>query len=60
MLLAIANISPWGFAGYNMLILIAGLDAIPPELYEAARIDGAAERRMTWHIKLPLIRPRSC
>jgi multiple sugar transport system permease protein len=56
-LFAIANIALWGFAGYNMLILIAALDAIPTELYEAAKLDGAGEWRMIWSIKLPLIRP---
>lgn len=56
-LFAIANIALWGFAGYNMLILIAALDAISSELYEAARLDGASEWHMIWHIKLPLIRP---
>ncbi len=56
-LFAIANIALWGFAGYNMLILIAALDSIPGELYEAAKLDGAGEWRMIWHIKLPLIRP---
>ncbi len=39
---AIANISTWQFAGYNMLILFAALKAIPTELYEAARVDGAS------------------
>jgi multiple sugar transport system permease protein len=56
-LFAIANIALWGFAGYNMFILIAALNAIPSELYEAARIDGANEWHTTWHIKLPLLRP---
>lgn len=56
-LFAIANIALWGFAGYNMLILIAALDSIPSDLYEAARLDGAGEWRMIVHIKLPLIRP---
>ncbi len=56
-LFAIANIALWGFAGYNMFILIAALDSIPSELYEAARIDGAGEWRIVWSIKLPLIRP---
>jgi multiple sugar transport system permease protein len=56
-LFAIANIALWGFAGYNMLILIAALNAIPTELYEAAKLDGATEWSMILHIKLPLIRP---
>jgi multiple sugar transport system permease protein len=55
-LLAIANISTWQFAGYNMLVLIAGLQAIPRELYEAARVDGASELRIAWHVKIPLVR----
>ncbi|MET8052843.1 sugar ABC transporter permease [Streptosporangium sp. NPDC005286] len=55
-LLAIANISTWQFAGYNMLVLIAGLQAIPQELYEAARVDGANELRIAWHVKIPLVR----
>ncbi|MHA7210418.1 carbohydrate ABC transporter permease [Arthrobacter sp. MDT1-65] len=56
-LFAIANIALWGFAGYNMLILIAALNAIPSELYEAAKIDGASDWAITWRIKLPLVRP---
>ncbi len=56
-LFAIANIALWGFAGYNMLILIAALNAVPSELYEAAKIDGASEWAITWRIKLPLVRP---
>lgn len=56
-LFSIANIALWGFAGYNMVILMAALDAIPSELYEAARVDGASAWRTIWHIKLPLVRP---
>ncbi|WP_309070843.1 carbohydrate ABC transporter permease [Arthrobacter sp.] len=56
-LFAIANIALWGFAGYNMFILIAALNAIPSELFEAAKIDGASEWAITWRIKLPLVRP---
>jgi multiple sugar transport system permease protein len=56
-LYGIANISLWGFAGYNMLILIASLQAIPAELYEAARIDGAGEWAIIRSLKLPLLRP---
>jgi multiple sugar transport system permease protein len=56
-LFAIANISLWGFAGYNMVILSSALDAIPSELYEAARVDGASAWATVWHIKLPLVRP---
>jgi len=54
---AMANISIWQFTGYNMLILFAALKAIPPELYEAATVDGANAWQMAWWIRIPLIRP---
>ncbi|WP_413798869.1 carbohydrate ABC transporter permease [Streptomyces iranensis] len=54
---SIANIVTWQFTGYNMLVLIAQLKAVPGELYEAARIDGASAWQVARHIKLPLIRP---
>ncbi|WP_049621342.1 carbohydrate ABC transporter permease [Frateuria defendens] len=47
----------WKNFGYNMIILLAGLQAIPPDLYEAARIDGASLARQFWHITLPMLRP---
>lgn len=56
-LFAIANIALWGFAGYNMVILMSALHTIPSELYEAARMDGASGWAITWRIKLPLVRP---
>lgn len=54
---SIANIVTWQFTGYNMLVLIAQLKAVPVELYEAARVDGADAWQVVRHIKLPLIRP---
>ena len=54
---AIANIATWQFAGYNMVIMFAALQAIPHELYEAARVDGASGRQVAWRIKIPLIAP---
>ncbi|MFD7636385.1 carbohydrate ABC transporter permease, partial [Streptomyces sp. NPDC059873] len=54
---SIGNIGLWLYIGYNMLVFYAALQAIPAELFEAARLDGAG----TWHIivgiKLPAIRP---
>jgi multiple sugar transport system permease protein len=47
----------WRFAGFNMLILLTGLQAIPTDVYEAARIDGATRRQIFRHITLPLLRP---
>lgn len=47
----------WRFAGFNMLILLTGLQAIPMELYEAARMDGANRLQTLRRITLPLMRP---
>jgi ABC-type sugar transport system permease subunit len=47
----------WAWLGYNMLIMLAGLQAIPPELAEAARVDGAGPVRVFWRITVPLLRP---
>jgi multiple sugar transport system permease protein len=47
----------WKNFGYNMIIFLAGLQAIPPELYEAARMDGATAPRQFWHITLPMLKP---
>lgn len=54
---SIANIVTWVFVGYNMLIIYSALLAIPQELYEAARLDGAGQWRVAWSIKIPLVRP---
>lgn len=54
---SIANIVTWAYVGYNMLIIIAQLKAIPGELYEAARVDGAGPWRIAFNIQLPLIAP---
>jgi multiple sugar transport system permease protein len=47
----------WKNFGYNMVILLAGLQAIPGELYEAARIDGASWWRQFVHVTLPMLGP---
>lgn len=52
---AFANI--WQYVGYNMLFFLAGLQAIPPSLYEAASIDGGTKARQFVSITLPLLRP---
>jgi multiple sugar transport system permease protein len=54
---SIANIAVWTYAGYNMLILYAALQAVSPEIYESARIDGCSGFRLAWSIKIPLILP---
>ena len=47
----------WKNFGYNMVIFLAGLQAIPQDLYEAARIDGASRRQQFLHITLPQLGP---
>jgi len=47
----------WKNFGYNMIILLAGLQAVPAELYEAARIDGASAWRQFRHVTLPMLGP---
>ena len=47
----------WKNFGYNMIIFLAGLQAIPKDLYEAARIDGASALQQFRHITLPMLGP---
>ena len=47
----------WQQVGYMMIIYIAGLQSIPGDLYEAARIDGASSRQCLWRITLPMSMP---
>ncbi|MFQ5910688.1 MAG: carbohydrate ABC transporter permease [Thermoplasmata archaeon] len=47
----------WIWTGFSMIVYSAGLEGIPAELYEAARIDGASRVRMFWHITIPMLRP---
>jgi multiple sugar transport system permease protein len=54
---AIILFAVWKNFGYNMIILLAALQGIPTELYEAARIDGASAWRQLRHVTLPLLRP---
>ncbi|HKG91785.1 MAG TPA: sugar ABC transporter permease [Gemmatimonadaceae bacterium] len=54
---AIIVMAVWKNFGYNMLIFIAGLQSIPEELYEAARIDGAGALKQFRHVTLPMLAP---
>ena len=54
---AIAFVEWWWGLGYHTMFFLAGLAAIPRELFEAARVDGANEWRMFWHVTLPRLRP---
>ena len=53
---AIALMGLWSGAGYNMLIFLAGLNEIPTDFYEAARLDGANAWQEFWNITLPMLR----
>ena len=50
-------VSIWAHMGFYTLILLAGLQAIPPDLYEAAERDGTSRERVFWRITLPLLWP---
>jgi len=50
-------VSIWAHMGFYTLILLAGLQAIPPDLYEAAEMDSASPWRRLWRITLPLLMP---
>ncbi|WP_043617059.1 carbohydrate ABC transporter permease [Nonomuraea candida] len=54
---SLANIAVWGGVGFNMIIIFTSLRGIPAELSDAARIDGASEWRIAWHVKIPLVAP---
>jgi multiple sugar transport system permease protein len=56
-MIAVCIYNIWVFTGYNTIIYLAGLGAIPFELYEAARIDGAGRWQAMRSITLPLVSP---
>jgi cellobiose transport system permease protein len=53
----IAALMTWQWTGYNAIIFLAGLQTVPGELYEAARMDGAGPIQTFFRITLPLLRP---
>ncbi len=50
-------LSVWKQIGFNLVVFLAGLQAIPQNLYEAAELDGASDRQQFWYITLPSLRP---
>lgn len=54
-LASMANMTTWTYTGYNMLIFLAALQAIPQELYDAASIDGASSWQIVRKIKIPMV-----
>lgn len=55
-LLMVVIVTVWKLAGFAMIILINGLQSVPADVEEAARIDGAGQLRVLWRIKVPLMR----
>ncbi|MGJ5752998.1 carbohydrate ABC transporter membrane protein 1 (CUT1 family) [Streptomyces puniciscabiei] len=49
--------SVWKDAGWGIIVFLAALASVPPDLYEAAAMDGAGRRRRMWHVTLPALRP---
>ncbi|MHA6624848.1 carbohydrate ABC transporter permease [Pseudonocardia sichuanensis] len=56
-LASVVNIATWQWVGYNMIIFYTALQAVPRDVLEAARVDGAGALRRAVSIKTPLIRP---
>jgi multiple sugar transport system permease protein len=54
---AIILMTVWKNFGYNMLIFVAGLQAIPQDLYDAALVDGASAVQRFWHVTVPMLGP---
>lgn len=56
-LFTVLTLVVWKFIGFQVLVLLVGLQSIPGELYEAARIDGASTLQRLRYITLPFLRP---
>jgi cellobiose transport system permease protein len=55
--IGVSTIVTWRWTGYNALIYLAGMQAIPSELYESAAVDGASRRQQFRHVTVPGLRP---
>jgi multiple sugar transport system permease protein len=53
---ALAILGVWSGTGANMVIFLAGLNDIPPHLYDAAKVDGAGRWHQFWHVTIPMLR----
>jgi multiple sugar transport system permease protein len=56
-LYAVVTMTVWGWVGFGALIFLAGLQGVPQDLIEAAKIDGCSNRGAFWRIQVPLMRP---
>lgn len=57
MKIAVASVMTWQWTGYNAIIYLAGMQAIPSDLYEAAKVDGAGPVQTFFRITVPMLRP---
>ncbi|MGW0968816.1 carbohydrate ABC transporter permease [Streptomyces sp. NPDC002516] len=55
--LALSNIAVWGGTGFNMIVIYTSLQAIPAEVLEAAKLDGATPLQTALRIKIPMVAP---
>jgi multiple sugar transport system permease protein len=53
---SVGNLIAWGSIGFNMLIVYGALQAVPRDIFDSARVDGASEWRIAWSIKVPYVR----
>ena len=56
-LFSVANVGIWGGTGYNMIVIYTSLKALPPDVYEAARLDGCSEIAIALRVKVPMVAP---
>jgi multiple sugar transport system permease protein len=54
---AVIMMSVWSSVGFSMVIYLAGMQAIPQELHEAAKVDGAGSWQRLWHVTIPQLAP---
>jgi|GraSoiStandDraft_43_1057313.scaffolds.fasta_scaffold11234_2 lactose/L-arabinose transport system permease protein len=54
---SVAGLLLWHWTGYNMILMLAGLQTISPDLYEAASIDGGSAQQQFFRITVPMMRP---
>lgn len=54
---SVVGVTVWQFAGYSMVIFLAGLQSVPKEVHEAAAMDGAGPIRRFWSVTRPLLAP---
>jgi multiple sugar transport system permease protein len=54
---SLVGVTVWWTLGFNMIIYLAGLQDVPAELYDAAKVDGASARQRFRHVTLPGLRP---